>query len=337
MSRSRSVWLLLGLPSLIVLIGVAASWGEMRIPLAVTAKAVLNGLGWGHFSLDRLQQGVVWEYRLSRALVAACCGAGLSLCGVLLQALLRNSLAEPYVLGVSAGASTGAVLVMLLGLGGGAIGIGLGAFFGAAVAFALVLLLAAGVHAAASQVILAGVAGSQLFNALTAFVVSTSANAEQARSVMFWLLGSLAAVRWPDVYLLAGVVGIGCLLAWSQVRSLDAFTFGDDAAASLGVPVARLRLALFALTALITATLVSVVGAVGFVGLVVPHAARLLVGPGHRRLLPVATLLGAHFMVLCDIASRLLVPGQVLPIGVVTALVGAPVFALLLYRARGRA
>ncbi|WPO97664.1 iron ABC transporter permease [Pseudomonas sp. HR96] len=327
---------LVGLASLALVIALAASLGEMRIPLAVTAKAVLNGLGWADFAVDRLQQGVVWEYRLSRALVAACCGAGLSLCGVVLQALLRNPLAEPYVLGVSAGASTGAVLVMLLGLGGGVVGISLGAFLGAALAFALVLLLAAGVHGAAGQVILAGVAGSQLFNALTAFIVSTSANAEQARSVMFWLLGSLAGVRWPDVYLLAGVVGAGGLMVLGCRRALDAFTFGDDAAASLGVPVAPLRLGLFVLTALITATLVGVVGAVGFVGLVVPHAARRLFGPGHRRLVPVAALLGAHFMVLCDIASRLLVPGQVLPIGVVTALVGAPLFALLLYRTRSR-
>lgn len=325
---------MLALLSLGLSIALAVSLGELDIPLAVTLKALLNGLGLGAYEVPRIQQGIIWEYRLSRALVAACCGAGLSLCGAVLQALLRNALADPYVLGISAGASTGAVLVMLLGLGGGLIGISLGAFLGAALAFGLVVLLATGIRGGPAQVILAGVAGAQLFNALTAWIVSTSANAEQARSVMFWLLGSLGGVRWHDVGLAAAVVGVGLLVCLYCARTLDAFVFGDDAAASLGVPVARLRWLLFGVTALITATLVSIVGAVGFVGLVVPHIARLLVGPRHVRLLLACVLIGANFMVLADIASRLIVPGQVLPIGVVTALVGAPVFAALLYRNR---
>ncbi|MGY4489799.1 FecCD family ABC transporter permease [Pseudomonas sp. TE3610] len=332
-------WLLavLALASLALSIALAVSLGELNIPLDVTLKALLNGLGLGSYEVPRIQQGIIFEYRLSRALVAACCGAGLSLCGAVLQALLRNALADPYVLGISAGASTGAVLVMLLGLGGGLIGISLGAFLGAALAFGLVVLLATGIQGGPAQVILAGVAGAQLFNALTAWIVSTSANAEQARSVMFWLLGSLGGVRWNDVGLAATVVGIGLAVCLYCARTLDAFTFGDDAAASLGVPVTRVRWLLFAVTALITASLVSIVGAVGFVGLVVPHMARLLVGPRHVRLLLASALIGGNFMVLADIASRLIVPGQVLPIGVVTALVGAPVFAALLYRKRGTA
>ncbi|WP_407316860.1 FecCD family ABC transporter permease [Pseudomonas sp. nanlin1] len=324
----------LALASLGVSIALAVSIGEMRIPLPTTVKAILNGLGLGTYTVQRIEQGIVWEYRLSRALVAACCGAGLAICGAVLQALLRNVLAEPYVLGISAGASTGAVVVMLLGIGGGVVGISLGAFLGAGLAFAMILLLAAGVRGGPSQVILAGVAGSQLFNALTAYIVSTSANAEQARSVMFWLLGSLGGVRWPDVWLVAVVVGFGLLVCLYLARTLDAFAFGEDAAASLGVSVGRVRLLLFAVTALITATIVSVVGAVGFVGLVVPHMARFLVGPGHLRLLLASVLIGANFMVLADIVSRVIVPGQVLPIGVVTALVGAPAFALILYRTR---
>ncbi|QKZ05982.1 FecCD family ABC transporter permease [Pseudomonas eucalypticola] len=329
-------WLLaaLALASLTLSVSLAVSLGELNIPLAVTFKALLNGAGLAHYEVPRIQQGIIWDYRLSRALVAACCGAGLSLCGAVLQALLRNVLAEPYVLGISAGASTGAVLVMLLGLGGGVVGISLGAFIGAALAFTLVLLLATGIQGGPAQVILAGVAGAQLFNALTAWVVSTSANAEQARSVMFWLLGSLSGVRWADVGLAATVVAAGLAVCLYCARTLDAFVFGDDAAASLGVAVAPVRLVLFGITALITACLVSIVGAVGFVGLVVPHMARLLVGPRHVRLLLACVLIGANFMVLADIASRLIVPGQVLPIGVVTALVGAPVFAALLYRNR---
>ncbi|WP_027351182.1 FecCD family ABC transporter permease [Halotalea alkalilenta] len=317
-----------------VAVVLAASIGEMRIPFTVSLKAILNGLGLTDYPLDRIQQGIVWEYRVSRALVAACCGAGLSVCGAILQALLRNALAEPYVLGISAGASTGAVLVMLLGVGGGVIGVSLGAFLGAALAFSLVLLLAASGRAGVTRVILAGVAGAQLFNALTAYIVSTSANAEQARSVMFWLLGSLGGVRWPDVWLAGLVVGVALVACLLFARALDAFAFGEDLAATLGISVAGVRLVLFAITALVTATLVSIVGAVGFVGLVIPHAARFLVGPGHSRLLPASALIGANFMVLADIVSRIIVPQQVLPIGVVTALVGAPAFALILYRSR---
>lgn len=333
----RCLLAVLALATLSVSIALAVSVGEMGIALDTVGKALLNGLGWGDYPVPRIVQGIIWEYRLSRALVAACCGAGLAICGAVLQALLRNVLAEPYVLGISAGASTGAVVVMLLGLGGGVVGISLGAFLGAALAFGLVLLLAAGATSGPAQVILAGVAGSQLFNALTAYIVSTSANAEQARSVMFWLLGSLGGVRWPDVGLAAAVVGSGLLLCLYFARALDAFVFGEDAAASLGVPVVAVRLALFAATALITATMVSIVGAVGFVGLVVPHIARFLVGPSHVRLLLASVLIGANFMVLADIVARIIVPGQVLPIGVVTALVGAPAFALILYRARRRA
>ncbi|MBD1551706.1 FecCD family ABC transporter permease [Pseudomonas typographi] len=324
--------LLLGLSALPLSMLLATALGEMPIPWRATLHAVLNGVGLGPYPVTPIQQGIIWDYRASRAVVAACCGAGLALCGTLLQALLRNALAEPYVLGISAGASTGAVLVMVVGAGGAALGLPLGAFLGATLAFVMVLALAARLEGGPAGMILAGVAGSQLFNALTAYVVSTSANAEQARSVMFWLLGSLGGVRWGDAGMALAAVALGLLISALFARSLDAFTFGETAAASLGVPVTAVRLLLLAITALITAALVSIVGAVGFVGLVVPHAARLLVGPGHARLLPAAVLMGAHFVVLADIASRLLVPQQVLPIGVVTALVGAPAFAWILYR-----
>jgi iron complex transport system permease protein len=309
--------------------------GEMPISLHTTLQAITNRLGWTQFEISRIQESVIWDYRLSRSLVAAACGAGLALCGAILQSLLRNPLAEPYVLGVSAGASTGAVCVIVLGMGAGSAAIPLGAFAGALAAFAFVILLARGAAGSAERTILAGVAASQLFNALTSYVVSTSADAEQARSVMFWLLGSFAGVRWSDVGLAAGVVGAGLVVCLRYARALDAFTFGDDAARSLGVPVAQVRVVLFALTALMAATMVSMVGSIGFVGLVIPHVARFIVGPHHLRLLPACVVVGAVFMVLADIVSRIILPQQVLPIGVVTALVGVPFFAVILYRGRG--
>ncbi|MGO4138553.1 FecCD family ABC transporter permease [Rhizobium brockwellii] len=324
--------LLLGL-----MISLAVSIGEIAIPLATTAEAISNRLFGTDFELSRIHQGIVWDYRLSRALVAASAGASLSLSGAILQALLRNPLAEPYVLGISAGASTGAVCVMILGFGYGILGLSSGAFIGAVIAFLLVGFLATGVGGTGERIILCGVAGSQLFNALTSYIVTTSANAEQARGILFWLLGSLSGVRWPDVYLSVPIALAGFIICMAHVRALDAFAFGTDAAASLGIPIRRVQIVLFGMTAAMTASVVSMVGSIGFVGLVIPHAARFLVGPGHGRLLPATALGGAIYMVGADIVSRVIIPQQILPIGVVTALFGAPAFAVILYRVRGNA
>ena len=315
-----------------LVVGISVGIGDLPIPLATTFYAITNKLGWTSVELSRIHETVIWDYRLSRSLVAAFCGAGLALSGAIMQSLLRNPLAEPYVLGISAGASTGAVAVVILGMGVGALSLSTGAFAGAFAAFLFVALLSNGTRGGADRTILAGVAASQLFNAATSYIVTTSANAQQARDVMFWLLGSFGGVRWPEFVLVSLVVGFGLIICLCYARVLDAFAFGDEAASSLGVNVGRVRMTLFALTALMTATIVSMVGSIGFVGLVVPHVARFLVGPLHIRLLPACAVGGAIFMILADIAARALVPQQILPIGVVTALVGVPFFSLILYR-----
>ncbi|OUD08391.1 ABC transporter permease [Marivivens niveibacter] len=329
-----ALFLFISVIVLMFAVAAAAAIGDYNIPVKTVFLSVTNELGLTKAEIPPIEQSVVWNLRLSRALIAALAGAGLALCGAILQALLRNALAEPFVLGVSAGASTGAVCVIVLGIGAGSLSLSLGAFAGAFAAFALVALLSNGATSGPNHTILAGVAASQLFNALTSYIVTTSGNAQQARDVMFWLLGSFGGVRWPDFYLL-GIVVIVCLtICILMARSLDAFTFGDEDAAALGVPVARIRLVLFGVTALLTATIVSMVGAIGFVGLVVPHAARYVVGPMHMRLLPASAMIGAVFMVIADIASRMIATQQTVPIGVVTALVGVPFFAIILYRAR---
>jgi iron complex transport system permease protein len=338
-NAARHVWKLVlvtpcSLLALGLMVSLAVSVGEIQIPLSTAAKAVANRMLGTGFELSRIHQGIVWDYRLSRALVAASTGASLALCGTILQALLRNPLAEPYVLGVSAGASVGAVSVMILGFGSGVIGLSSGAFIGALLAFLFVGVLAAGVGGTSERIILCGVAGSQLFNAVASYIVTTSANAEQARGIMFWLLGSLGGVRWPDVYLSAPTCLGGFLLCLIHVKALDAFAFGTDAAQSLGISVRRVQILLLIGAAAMTASVVSIVGSIGFVGLVIPHAARFIVGPGHVRLVPAAALGGAIFMIFADIVSRVIVAQQVLPVGVVTALFGAPAFALILYRAR---
>lgn len=313
-----------------------AAIGETSIPPATVARTLANRLwGAGHH-VDAIDAGIVWNYRLSRALVAGACGAALALSGAVLQSLLRNALADPYILGISAGASTGAVTVVILGLGAGALSLPIGAFLGAVLAFMLVSALALRAGRGPSAIILAGVAGSQLFNALTAFVITKSATAEQARGIMFWLLGNLSGVRWPDVGLAVPVAVAGLVVCLIHARSLDAFAFGSDSAASLGIPVKRVSALLIGAAALMTAVMVSIVGSIGFVGLVIPHAARMLFGVRHGVLLPACAVIGAVFLIAADILSRTIVPGQVLPIGVITALVGAPAFAFILGQRRGR-
>ncbi|WP_423815321.1 FecCD family ABC transporter permease [Pseudomonas koreensis] len=331
MSRRLVRSLLVVLTLALALIGGVAI-GETSIEPSVVLQVLANKLwGAGHV-LDPIDEGIVWNYRLTRALVAAACGAGLATCGVILQSLLRNPLADPYLLGISAGASTGAVMVALLGVGAGLVSLSAGAFAGAVTAFVLVILLArvSGSANGTGQIILAGIAGSQLFNALTAFLITRSASSEQARGIMFWLLGNLGGVRWPSVWLAVPVALLGLVVCLWHRRALDAFTFGADSAASLGIPVRRVQILLIGCAALVTAVMVSIVGSIGFVGLVIPHAARLLLGTGHARLLPASALGGAVFLIAADVLSRTLIKGQVIPVGVITALVGAPVFALIL-------
>ncbi len=313
---------------------IGAAIGETRIPFETVLEVLANKMLGQTYPVDAIDQGIIWNYRFSRAIVAASCGAGLAVSGLVLQTLLRNALADPYILGISAGASTGAVAVTIAGVGGGLISLSAGAFAGALVAFAFVIGLArmANGFAATSAglIILAGVAGAQLFSALTSLIIARSANAEQARGIIFWLLGNLSGVRWPDVWLATPVAVGVVLIIILYGRALDAFTFGSDAAASLGIQVKRTQFILIGASALVTAVMVSLVGAIGFVGLVVPHAARFMVGPRHGRLIPVTAVTGAVFLITADITSRIVIPGQVLPIGVVTALVGAPAFAFIL-------
>ena len=315
--------------------------GETRLPFLTVLHTLANNLWDAGYPVDRIDAGIIWSYRLPRAIVAAGCGAGLALTGVVLQALLRNPLADPYLMGLSAGASTGAVLVTVAGLGGGMVSMSLGALAGALVAFGCVVLLAHAVNGgsgggrgtqAAAAIILAGIASSQLFNALTAFTIARSANAEQARGIMFWLMGNLSGIRWEDVAPCVLVTILGTALCCWHRRALDAFTFGADSAASLGINVQAVRGMLITATAIMIGVLVSKVGAIGFVGLVIPHAMRFLVGTRHDRLVPASALAGAIFLIAADVISRILVPGQVLPIGVITALVGAPAFAIILIR-----
>ncbi|MFQ6229648.1 FecCD family ABC transporter permease [Nocardia sp. NPDC002869] len=323
-----------GVVALTLSVLVAVTLGPAEISSVNVRDILADHLGLADIPVRPAKNAIVWEERLPRALAAAACGAGLGICGAIMQSLLRNPLADPFVLGISSGASTGAVIVGVLGVGGTALGLSGGAFIGALVAFGLVLLLARLAGGSNDRVILAGVASTQLFSALTSFVIFAFADSDETRGVMFWLLGSLEGVRWDDVRLCAVVVLLGTAVCLYFAHALDAFAFGDDVAASLGISVGKIRLMLLVVTAVLTATLVSVAGAIGFVGLVLPHAARFLLGPRHSRLIPATALLGAVFMVWVDAVSRVAFAPTPLPVGVGTALVGVPAFIVILSRRR---
>ncbi|MGW6908547.1 FecCD family ABC transporter permease [Streptomyces sp. NPDC054940] len=323
-----------GLALLGLSVAVAITIGPADIAVGDVWATVAAHLGWGRAELTPIRDGIVWNLRLPRTLLAAVCGAGLAVCGAVMQSLLRNPLADPFVLGVSSGASTGAVVVVVLGAGGGLLSVSGGAFLGAVVSFGLVLLLSHTLGGTTDRVVLAGVAAMQLFSALTSFVVMTAADAETTRGVLFWLLGSLSGAGWTDVGVGLAALSVTLLVCAGYARALDAFAFGQDAAASLGVHVARTRMVLLCTTALLTAALVSSAGAIGFVGLVLPHAVRPLTGPGHTRLLPATALAGAVFLVWVDTLARTALDPQEVPVGVMTALIGVPAFVLVLYRDR---
>lgn len=295
-------------------------------------RAFGSRLGFGVQPLSALRDSVIWELRLPRVLLAAAVGAGLACCGAVLQAVTRNALAEPYLLGVSSGASTGAVLVLVLGFGSGVLSLSAGALVGGLVAFAVVILLLGRGSIGTGRLVLTGVVVGQLFTALTSLVLIASGDADSTRSITYWLLGSLAAARWPAVGVAVAAVilmlGVCRLLA----SAFDAFSFGDDAAASLGVRVRATRVVAIVVSAVVTAVMVASVGAIGFVGLIVPHGVRMLVGSEHRRLIPVSAVVGALFLVLADGLGRVVFAPQQIPVGVVTALIGVPLFLVVLRR-----
>lgn len=334
-ARSLTAVLVVGVLALGASALVAVTIGAADLSPREVAGSVAAHLGWGTSPLRPLPDSVVWSLRLPRVLLAAAVGAALALCGCVLQALTRNVLADPYLLGISSGASTGAVAVIVLGVGTGVVGLAGGAFAGGLLAFALVMALAATGRAASAsttRTVLTGVAVGQLFSALTSLTVLAAGDAESLRGLTYWLLGSLTGARWASVGLTTAAVVLGALVCFSRASALDALAFGVDAAAALGVPVGPTRVLLLTTTALVTAAAVAASGAVGFVGLVLPHVVRRLVGTDHRRLLPASALAGAVFLVWADALARTALAPQEIPVGVVTALVGVPVFLVVVRR-----
>lgn len=285
-----------------------------------------------------LESRIVWEFRLPRALLAALVGAGLAVAGAVLQAVVRNPLADPYVFGVSSGASVGAVLMItVFGVTIGW-GVSMGALIGAFAAMIVVFLLAQrGGGFGAMHLVLAGVAISYILSAITSYLVlRVSEPGSSVASVLAWLAGSLGGATWDDIGIPAIVVLVVTVVLAFRARTLNAFLTGDELAASMGVDVPRARVSFFFLTSIMVGVVVAVSGAIGFVGLLVPHAIRAVLGADHRMLVPVSALAGAALLVVVDIVSRVALAPSELPVGVLTALLGGPFFLFILRRTGAR-
>jgi len=310
-----------------VLFGVSLLIGPARIGLADSLRALMAG-GDSPIAL------VMREIRLPRALLAVMIGASLGLAGAAMQGYLRNPLAEPGLIGVSGSAALGAVIAIQTGFAGGfALGLPLAALSGALLAVLLVMALA-GPRGTSLTLILAGIAVSALAAALTSLVLNLSPNPFAASEIVFWMMGSLEDRSMTHVWLAAPLMGLGLALLGTLGRGLDALTLGEDAAQAMGIHVSRLRLQLVFGTACVVGAGTAVAGAIGFVGLVVPHILRPFVGAHPSRLLWASALGGAVMVLAADIATRVVLPDRDLKLGVLTALVGAPLFLHLILKLR---
>ncbi|MFF7498482.1 FecCD family ABC transporter permease [Streptomyces lavendulae] len=338
MKRGRTATVLLLLAAALAASAVAGlALGPVRIAPGRVLDLLLAGPGarGGAFA------SIVWDVRMPRVLLGAVVGAGLAVTGTVLQALVRNQLADPFLLGASSGASAGAVLVIVFGTAAGAgavgalggAGVPLAAFAGSMAALVTVYALARrGATMTTGRLILAGVAVQYVLYALTSLVLVLSASPDQMRSVLFWTLGGLGGARWSELALPAAALFVGTGVLVTLARPLDLLLAGEEGAHTLGLDTGRFRAAAFVLTSLVIGVLVASSGAIGFVGLMVPHAARMVVGAGHRALLPVAALGGAVFLTLADLLARTAAAPEEIPVGVVTALVGGPFFLWMLRR-----
>ncbi len=340
MRRARAAWVLLPVLLLVSLLAGIA-FGSESLPVG----AVVASLG--HRMAGRplpesafTADTIIWALRVPRVLLGLFVGGGLAVIGVGIQALVRNPLAEPYILGISSGASVGASLFylgFLPPLLSKVFSMPLAAFAGAMVAILIVYYVASsGPVLSVARLLLAGVAVSSLMAALTSLITLASPDLNRTRAVLFWLLGSLSGARWEMIAVPAVVSVAGLLTLLALSRSLDALLLGEEPAVSLGVPVEAVKRVIIVLAALVTGGLVASAGAIGFVGLIVPHLVRAMAGVAHRRVVPLSFVAGAVFLILSDLAARTLLPGQELPVGILTALCGVPFFLALLRRSSYR-
>lgn len=321
----------------------SVSIGAVNINTADIFKIIANRISGRELFISGWEdktETIIWNIRFPRVIMAFIVGAGLSVCGVLMQALTKNSLADPYVLGISSGASTGAVCAIILGwfdfMGG------YSTIFGATLGAALSIFLSMRIAAVrgkitSSQLVLAGIATSALFSALTNLVIyGFHPGSDKTKTAQYWMIGSLSGASWGKTKYVAIVFAVSIMMVMLFVRDMDVLLLGDDTAESLGVNTGRIKRVIILMATMLTGVVVSISGVIGFIGLVVPHMVRAVVGSKHIRLLPAVILAGGLFTMLADVVSRVIRAPEELPIGIISALIGAPFFLYLIKTGKKR-
>ena len=321
---------------------LSVSIGQVSIPFQQSFRILIQQITGGQFgntgeTASGMYIDIIWQIRFPRVLLAMVIGAGLALCGTVMQASVQNPLADPYILGISSGAALGATFSIMLGfsVGGllGEFGVASWAFIGALGAAILVLGLASiGGKVSSVKLVLAGTVINALCNSFSKFIIYFAKNSDGIRSVSFWTMGSLASAEWNTLPLISVIVIATITFFLFQFRVMNTMLMGEETAITLGVNLNFYRRLYMVISSVVTGILVSTCGIIGFVGLIVPHIVRSVVGSDHKRLIPASILFGSLFMIWTDIFARTIVPNGELPVGIVTSILGAPVFMYMLIK-----
>lgn len=341
-NRSKEISVALVMLLLAVLLVLAFLWalsiGTVKLSFVQIYEGIVNQFTSG-MAIETAGQGpvhdIVWLLRLPRLVLAALVGMGLSVCGVIMQAVVKNPLADPYILGISSGASLGATAAILLGIGV-ALGenfVGIAAFIGAfAMSLGVLFISNLGGRSNSVKLLLAGMALSAVCGAFSSFIVYFANNKEGMQTIAYWMMGSFAGAKWETLAVIGPIVVLAVMFFWTQSRMLNLMLLGDESALTLGTDLHIYRQIYLLVSSLIVGFVVYAAGMVGFVGLVVPHVIRMLVGTDHKKLIPVSALTGAVFLVIADGLCRVIIPRTELPIGILISLIGAPCFVYLMIK-----
>ena len=341
-NRSREISVALIMLILAVFLVLAFLWalsiGTVKLSFIQIYEGIVNQFTSG-IAIETAGQGpvhdIIWLLRLPRLVLAALVGMGLSVCGVIMQAVVKNPLADPYILGISSGASLGATAAILLGIGV-ALGenfVGIAAFIGAlAMSLGVLFISNLGGRSNSVKLLLAGMALSAVCGAFSSFIVYFANNKEGMQTIAYWMMGSFAGAKWETLAVIGPIVVLAVMFFWTQSRMLNLMLLGDESALTLGTDLHIYRQIYLLVSSLIVGFVVYAAGMVGFVGLVVPHVIRMLVGTDHKKLIPVSALTGAVFLVIADGLCRVIIPRTELPIGILISLIGAPCFVYLMIK-----
>lgn len=324
--------------ALVIALFWAMSIGTVKLPMDSIYNTVMEQLVSGQ-PIEGADYGpvhdIIWLLRLPRLVLAALVGMGLSVCGVIMQAVVKNPLADPYILGISSGASLGATAAILLGIGvaWGENFVGIAAFIGAfAMSLGVLFISNLGGRSNSVKLLLGGMALSAVCGAFSSFIVYFANNKEGMQTIAYWMMGSFAGAKWETLAVIGPIVLLAVLFFWTQSRMLNLMLLGDESALTLGTDLHIYRQIYLLVSSLIVGFVVYAAGMVGFVGLVVPHVIRMLVGTDHKKLIPVSAMTGAVFLVIADGLCRVIIPRTELPIGILISLIGAPCFVYLMIK-----